>query len=188
MTTPSQSRPIPSPLEPPGGFFIWMLVVLELGTFGVALIAFAWSAKTEPDLFQTSSELLDLRLGIANTVFLITSGFFMAQAVRHIRAGDLPRCRRGIVLALSGGALFLITKGIEYSDKIHLGHTLGSDSFFTWYWLLTVFHLMHIVVGMVILAVLLRRTDPEAIESGGVFWHMCDLIWLLLFPALYLIH
>ena len=188
-STVTDSPPTASVLEPPGGFFIWMLVALELATFGVALIAFAASGKSEAVLFHESRQQLDLRLGIANTIFLLTSGYFMAEAVRHHVRSDFPRTRRCVWLALGGGTLFLVTKGIEYSDKIAHGHVLGSNSFFTWYWLLTVFHLMHVLVGMVILAVLLRRVhriDHESLEAGGVFWHMCDLVWLLLFPALYL--
>lgn len=176
--------------DPPGGLFIWMLVALELLTFGVALIAFAVSSKASPEIFRESRQLLDLRFGFANTVFLLTSGYFMAEAARHFHLGEVTRSRRCLVLALSGGTLFLISKGVEYADKVSHGHTLGSNSFFTWYWLLTVFHLMHVAVGMVILGNLLRRhhhTAPEDFEAGGVFWHMCDLVWLLLFPALYLL-
>lgn len=180
----------PALAEPPGGLFIWMLVALELLTFGVALIAFTVSAKAAPEVFHASRQLLDPRFGFANTVFLLTSGYFMAEAVRHFHRSELPRSRRALVVALAGGSLFLVSKGLEYANKISHGQTLGSNPFFTWYWLLTVFHLMHVGVGMVILANLLRRLDrtrPEDLEAGGVFWHMCDLVWLLLFPALYLL-
>lgn len=180
----------PTLAEPPGGLFIWMLVALELLTFGVALTAFTASARAGPELFHESRQLLDPRFGFANTIFLLTSGWFMAEAVRHFHRNDLARSRRSLVLALGGGMLFLVSKGVEYADKISHGQTLGSNPFFTWYWLLTVFHLMHVGVGMVILANLLRRLDrtrPEDLEAGGAFWHMCDLVWLLLFPALYLL-
>jgi len=188
MSLPSSTTP--SLAEPPGGLFIWMLVALELLTFGIALAAFASCAKHAPAIYQDSRQLLDLRFGLANTIFLLTSGYFMAGAVSRFRRADLPRCRRHLMRALTGGALFLISKGFEYADKIDHGHILGSNPFFTWYWLLTVFHLMHVVVGMVILIHLsrqLERTTAEGFEAGGVFWHMCDLVWLLLFPALYLI-
>lgn len=186
------SRPAttPSHAEPPGGLFIWMLVALELFTFGIALASFAYSAKEAPVIYHDSRQLLDPRFGLANTIFLVTSGYFMAGAVTHFHRADLPRCRRHLMLALAGGALFLISKGFEYADKIDHGQTLGTNPFFIWYWLLTVFHLMHVGVGIIILIHLLRRLDrtsPEGFEAGGVFWHMCDLVWLLLFPALYLI-
>lgn len=190
MNEPSVTPSPGSIADPPGGIFIWMLVALELLTFGIALIAFAASAKQAPEVFHESRQLLDVRFGLANTVFLLTSGYFMAEAVRHFQHADLHRSRRALSLALTGGTLFILSKSLEYSDKISHGHTLGSNAFFTWYWLLTVFHLMHVAVGLIILAVLRRRLDrtrAEDLEAGGVFWHMCDLVWLLLFPALYLI-
>lgn len=180
----------PRLLEPPGGFFIWMLVALELVTFGVALIALVVSARNDPETYHQSRLLLDPRYGIANTFFLLTSGYFMAESVCHFHQADRPRARRCLWLAIAGGLAFLGLKGVEYADKIAHGQTLGSDPFFTWYWLLTVFHLMHVLVGLVILGCLLRRLSTikgDDFEAGGVFWHMCDLIWLLLFPILYLI-
>lgn len=189
MTSPSEKRQ-PAPLvEPPGGIFIWMLVALELVTFGAALVAFAISARSDPEGYQASRQLLDQPLGIANTIFLLTSGYFMAETLRHFRYARSSKARRSLLLTLGGGVLFLVFKGIEYADKVAHGHTLGSDPFFTWYWLLTVFHLMHVLVGMVILIRLLAtlgRISEDDLEAGGIFWHMCDIIWLLLFPALYL--
>lgn len=190
MAPDSIDTPRPGILEPPGGFFIWMLVALELVTFGVAIVALVVSAGHEPEVYHRSRLLLDPRYGIANTFFLLTSGYFMAGSLHHFRAGHLALTRRSLGLTLLGGGLFLALKGVEYADKIRHGHTLGSDPFFTWYWLLTVFHLMHVLVGMVILVCLLRKLRTireEDFEAGGIFWHMCDLIWLLLFPALYLI-
>lgn len=175
--------------EPPGGIFIWMLVALELVTFGAALIAFAVSGHSNPEGYHASRQLLDQHLGLANTLFLLTSGYFMAETLRHFRASRPAKARHSLILALGGGVLFLICKGIEYIDKVGHGHTLGSDPFITWYWLLTVFHLMHVLVGMVILLRLLAtldRVSEDDLEAGGIFWHMCDIIWLLLFPALYL--
>lgn len=192
MNTPATTtRSAPASLsEPPGGVFIWMLVTLEIITFGIALISLAASAKADPGAYHQSRLLLNPGYGIINTLFLLTSGYFMAEGTRHFRAGARGKARRSLWLTVTGGLLFLILKGIEYSEKIGQGHTLGSDPFFTWYWLLTVFHLMHVIVGLVILACLLHkltRISEEDLEAGGIFWHMCDLIWLLLFPALYLI-
>jgi nitric oxide reductase NorE protein len=87
-----------------------------------------------------------------------------------------------------------VIKSIEYHQKIVEGLTLGSNTFFDFYWLLTGFHLVHVIVGMVILVSIFRfnknKSRHEAVlnvEAGAAFWHLCDLIWLLLFPVLYLI-
>ena len=190
----AKSPPASAILYPPGGLLIWSLVLMELVTFGVALIAFMVSSRSEPELFHQSRLHLNPLYGAVNTVFLLVSGYFMAEAVRHFEHGRVAAARRRVFLAMTGGGLFLALKAVEYREKIHAGFVLGYDTFFTYYWLLTVFHLMHVIVGLVILAVLARRLRPSAtplhpedFEAGAVFWHMCDLIWLLLFPVIYLL-
>jgi nitric oxide reductase NorE protein len=179
---------------PPGGLLIWSLVILELVTFGIALTAFLVSGRSEPELFREARLHLNPLYGATNTVFLLVSGYFMATAVEHFESGRAATARRRVFFAMTGGGLFLALKTVEYREKIHAGLVLGHDTFFTYYWLLTGFHLMHVLVGLVILAVLARRlrqtTKPVKaadFEAGAVFWHMCDLIWLLLFPVIYLL-
>jgi nitric oxide reductase NorE protein len=189
----SEQTPSPSSLfYPPGGLLIWSLVLMELFTFGIALIAFAISGRNEPDVFHTGRQHLQPYYGVVNTVFLLVSGYFMAAAVERFKRG--ANARPFIRIAMLGGCLFLILKGIEYHGKIESGFTLGHDTFFTYYWLLTVFHVLHVLVGLIILAVLHCRLRPAAkpleaedVEAGAVFWHMCDLIWLVLFPVIYLL-
>jgi len=93
-----------------------------------------------------------------------------------------------------GGFLFLGLKSVEYYDKLNMGLVLDYNTFFSFYWLLTGFHVIHVLVGLVILSFFyytLKKQKTESnledIEAGAAFWHMCDLIWLLLFPVIYLI-
>lgn len=93
-----------------------------------------------------------------------------------------------------GGVLFLIVKSIEYYHKIQAGISLDTNLFFSFYWMLTVFHLIHVIMALVILVwtnygMMKKNSDTvaEDVEACASFWHMCDLIWLLLFPVLYLI-
>jgi nitric oxide reductase NorE protein len=178
---------------PPGGLLLWALVLMELLTFCVALITFFVSSKSAPEVFHASRMQLVPLYGLTNTVFLLTSGYFMALSLQHFKQTNLPSARRFLSLTMLGGLLFLILKGVEYQQKISQGFTLDYDTFFTYYWLLTVFHLMHVLVGMVILICLFfRLKSPKKLKmedyaAGATFWHMCDLIWLILFPALYLI-
>ncbi len=180
---------------PPGGILLWIIIVLEIATFGFALVAFMYNAMQEPELFKESSKLLNVAYGATNTVFLICSGFFMAVAVELFKAGNLKKTSIYMRLAMLGGILFLLLKTVEYAAKIEGGQTMGSNTFFTFYWLLTGFHVIHVLVGLVILGVLHLNlqhtktpTKTEDLEAGAAFWHMCDLIWLLLFPVLYLLH
>ncbi len=182
--------------DPPGGIIVGILVLLEILTFTVAIGAFYYKKMHAPELFAESQRVLNPLIGTLNTMVLLTAGFFMASSVKSLRKGKTRTSTHWLYGAIIFGLLFLAIKSFEYAEKIHAGHTLGHNTFFTFYWLLTGFHFIHVLVGIVILTVLsfgIRKGSYHAgnyddLEAGGVFWHMCDLIWLLLFPVLYLIH
>src|SRR5690606_33112478 len=126
---------------------------------------------------RSGRQQLQLAFGLANTALLLTSGYFMAEAVERYRRR--ANARFLISIAAAGGILFLIVKGIEYSAKVRAGLTLGADTFHTYYWLLTGFHVLHVVIGVILLCVICRRLHPDAkplepedVEAGAVFWHM----------------
>jgi nitric oxide reductase NorE protein len=179
---------------PPGGILMWIIIFLELITFGMAIVAFAFYASEQPELFHHSRMQLNSTFGAINTVFLLTSGFFMANAVHEFKENKLKKSSLYFKLTMLGGLLFLILKSVEYYYKIEAGITPETNVFFTFYWLLTAFHLVHVIMGLFILiwtnyGMMKKNSDTgvEDIEACGAFWHMCDLIWLLLFPVLYLI-
>ncbi|WP_111706700.1 cytochrome c oxidase subunit 3 [Lutibacter citreus] len=179
---------------PPGGILMWIVIFLELITFGMALIAMVFYSKDEPVIFHNSRLLLNSTFGAINTVFLITSGFFMAKSVESYKENNTTKTSLYLKLTMLGGVLFLILKSIEYYGKIGAGLTIGYNIFFSFYWMLTLFHVIHVIVGLVILISIFygikkgkNSTNIEDFEAGAAFWHMCDLIWLLLFPIIYLI-
>tara|TARA_R110001583_G_scaffold82774_1_gene219271 strand:+ start:2669 stop:3250 length:582 start_codon:yes stop_codon:yes gene_type:complete len=179
---------------PPGGILMWIIIFLELFTFGMALVAMAYYSKEEPAIFHNSRMLLNTAYGTINTILLITSGFFMAQSVKSLKEGAIKKSSWYLKLTMLGGLLFLILKSIEYYDKIEAGLTIGYNTFFTFYWMLTLFHVIHVIVGLVILGSVYlglknekSTTTIEDVEASATFWHMCDLIWLMLFPIIYLI-
>ena len=177
---------------PPGGILLWIIIFLELFTFGIALIAMVYSSKEEPEIFHSSRLLLNTTIGAVNTVFLIVSGFCMAKSVAYFKKGNLKKSSLFLKLTMLGGLLFLGLKTFEYFHKIDMGYTMGYNTFFTFYWMLTLFHVIHVLVGLVILISLQyslskSKTSLENMESSAAFWHMCDLIWILLFPIIYLL-
>ena len=179
---------------PPGGILMWIIIFLELVTFGIALVFMVVSAREEPEMFHGSRMLLNATYGAINTVFLLTSGFFMAKTVQFFKENNISRASFFLRLTMLGGILFLGLKGFEYNDKIEAGLSLSYNTFFTYYWMLTLFHMLHVVVGLIILWTVQRSMSKapanlklEDLEASAAFWHMCDLIWLLLFPILYLI-
>ena len=100
-----------------------------------------------------------------------------------------------IMMANSLGIAFLVVKSLEYGQKIAAGHSISSDGFFTFYWLITGFHFAHVLLGVFILAAVqhaikrgkIRSDKTEDLEATAVYWHMCDLIWILIFPIFYLL-
>ncbi len=177
---------------PPGGILMWIIIFLELITFGVALISMVVTNNENPELFHNSRLKLSVAIGTINTVFLVTSGFFMAKSVAELKNQNIKTSSLFLRLTMLGGLLFLALKSVEYYFKIEAGLTINYNTFFTYYWLLTLFHVVHVIVGLVILLIVGRgikknKTNLEDFEAGATFWHMCDLIWLLLFPIIYLI-
>jgi len=178
---------------PPGGILLWIIIFLELITFGMAVVTFIMSANKEPEIFNSSRLQLNTTIGSINTIILIVSGYYMASAVKQYKALNMKKFFLLLKLTMLGGVLFMLFKGIEYYFKIESDLLIDTNTFFTFYWLLTLFHLVHVIVGLVILIVLYRnvkRQDSEKmlddVEASAAFWHMCDLIWLLIFPIVYL--
>ena len=179
---------------PPGGILIWIIIFLELFTFAAALIAMVFYGKQEAELFHNSRLQLNATYGMLNTIFLLTSGYFMAVSVAELKRKNIEKFKKLLLLTMFFGILFLILKTIEYNGKIAEGLDISYNTFFTFYWMLTLFHVIHVLVGLVILTSVYfgikkknSTTTIEDVEASAAFWHMCDLIWILLFPVIYLL-
>ena len=173
-----------------------MIVFLELLTFGIALLVFLFQRQADVELYNNSQLMLNKTLGTANTLVLITSGFFMANGLITLKSGKDKQSLNWLYATVLMGLVFLTLKGFEYTDKLDHGIGLGYNNFFMFYWILTGFHFIHVLVGVIILSYMIvkirqkvySKNDFEDVETSGVFWHMCDLIWVFLFPILYLLH
>ncbi|MFV0416076.1 MAG: cytochrome c oxidase subunit 3 [Chthoniobacterales bacterium] len=182
-------------LEPPGGVLVWLIVIVEMITFAAGIGVFLVQQNAHPEEFAAGTAALNQPLAFANTMLLLTGGWCMAVAISTIRKGQARSGARWIVGAIITGFAFMVLKLVEWGEKINHGASFGEDYFYTTYFALTGFHFLHVLVAVLILAYLcfaLKRgrytaRDHFDIESGGIFWHMCDLIWLLLYPAIYLI-
>lgn len=174
---------------PPGGILMWIIIFIEIITFCMALFAAIYDGKTNLELYQQSSLKLDLALGTINTFVLLISGYFIAQGLHFFKKDAYSTANKQFNFGLFLGFIFIIIKSIEYYHKLNSGYTMGSNNFFSFYWLLTGFHLIHVIIGIIIILFLknnLATKKLEDMEAGTAFWHMCDLIWLLLYPILYL--
>ncbi|MDO5614426.1 MAG: cytochrome c oxidase subunit 3 [Paracoccus sp. (in: a-proteobacteria)] len=170
------------PRRLPGDLMIWVLILSELAVFAAGLLAFLAVRLTDPAGFAAAQDQLHRLSAGINTVVLVTSGLLAALALRRARAGQVAGCRAMLLAAAGFGVLFLILKGIEYA---HAG--TGSEAFFTFYYLLTGFHAVHVIAGVVILGLCAIACRADHVQAGTQFWHMVDLVWVILFPVIYLL-
>lgn len=171
----------------PGDLMMWVLIVSELLVFGAGLIAFLSVRITDPAGFADAQTSLHRAGAGMNTIVLVTSGWLAALAVRSAAAARIAHTRALLAGAGLLGILFLIVKAAEYADKARDGITFETHPFFTFYYLLTGFHAAHVVAGIVILGIVAIRCNPRTVEVGAAFWHMVDLVWVILFPVIYLL-
>lgn len=177
----------PSALEElPGELLIWVLIVSELLVFGAGLVIFMAARLADPSGFADAQNELHRTGAALNTVVLVTSGYLAARALSLRKAARRGAARLALVSAAFLGIVFLVIKGAEYADKAAQGISYETHTFFTFYYLLTGFHSAHVVAGIVILLLIAWYDAPRNIEAGAAFWHMVDLVWVLLFPVIYL--
>lgn len=180
----------------PGDFAIWIFIFAELTVFGVLFAAYAFARSAHVDLFNASQLTLNRTYGFASTLILLTSSYFVVRATQSIKAARANACGHWLAAALGLGGVFLVLKLLEYHQDFAQGITLSTNLFYMFYLALTFFHFMHVVMGMVILAVVAYKayagrysaTNHTGVETGGSYWHMVDLLWIILFALVYVIH
>ena len=170
----------------PGNPMMWILILGELAVFGALFVGFVVARALDPATFDASQAHLDGLLGGLNTMVLVTSGWLVAIAVQR-RASSSRGHRAAMFGAMAFGGVFLAIKVLEYADKIGQGFTPETDMFFQLYYLMTGFHALHVVMGLIILGIVTWHDSLENMETGAAFWHMVDLIWVLLYPLVYLL-
>ena len=175
---------------------IWLFLASEVMLFGSLFSAYVLlrtGAPTWPD----QAETLNVPLAALNTVILISSSVTMVLAWAAAAAGRLPRYRLFMGLTLLGGALFLVVKTIEYGEKFSHDLLPSTNNFLALYFTLTGLHAIHVIAGMVVNAYLLgpgtrmwaqdHLRFTNRVEIAGIYWHFVDVVWIFLFPVLYLL-
>lgn len=167
-----------------GDLLMWILVWGELVIFAALIGAFALQSVMDPDGFAAGRSLLSSRLAGLNTVVLLLSGWFGALAVR----AEHDRFFRRVHLILAGGLgfLFVALKIIEYRQEWAISSLAGTETFLQAYGMLTGYHLAHVLFLAVLLLVLAFRQSTGDIRRVVTLWHVTDLVWLAIFPLVYL--
>jgi nitric oxide reductase NorE protein len=178
----------------PGEEGLWVFILGDMTMFGVFFAAFLYERSAQPALFASSREALMPAVGAVNTLVLLTSSLFVAAAVRAHRDGRRDAAARLVGAAGLCALMFAGLKATEWVLEIQGGHTPRENSFFLYYYLLTGVHFAHVVIGSVVLIywwLLLRRPpkttgESRVVECCASYWHMVDLLWLVLFPVVYM--
>ena len=186
---------------------MWLFLVTEVLLFGGLFVAYAIYRAWNPDMFYNAHKLLDVHLGTLNTVVLISSSITMALAIRSLQIDRQKRAITLLATTLLLAGVFLVVKYFEYSHKIHLGQLPGKfytfegvegnnpHIFFSIYFLTTGLHGIHVLGGIAVIGIMLVKTIRNRFSSAyytpvelvGLYWHLVDMIWIFLFPLLYLI-
>ena len=186
---------------------MWVFLVTEVLFFGGLFAAYSIYRAWYPDAFAYASHELDITLGTINTTVLITSSLTMALAVHSAQLGDRTRLILFLVLTMVLGTVFLGIKGVEYYEKFAEHHVPGpsfqfepeyfrhAQIFFSLYFVMTGLHALHMIIGLGIMTWMLvwswngtiNREYSSPIEISGLYWHFVDIVWIFLFPLLYLI-
>ncbi|MCB0347921.1 MAG: cytochrome c oxidase subunit 3 family protein [Bdellovibrionales bacterium] len=185
---------------------VWLFMVTEVLMFGALLVGYLIFKGLYPEVFEQGGDTLNWKLGATNTVVLIFSSLTMALGIYYIRIDDRKKALLNLGITLICGFIFLGIKYIEYSHKFHLGifpgkyfHAEGfmpdAPLYFSFYYMLTGLHGLHVVIGMGLIAWIMIRVARgtysssywTGVEGVGIFWHLVDLVWIYLFPLLYLV-
>jgi nitric oxide reductase NorE protein len=182
------------PRRLPGVDGVWVAIGADSVIFAILFGSFMQARLQDPAVFEASRHTLNMHLGGVDTLILLTSSWSVALAVQAMKRDQIDREPRLLLGGAVTGLMFVASKSIEYFEKFAHGITPGTNPFYMWYFTLTGIHLIHVVVGTSLLTYLwvrswrgtydhLHRPVPESVAS---YWHLVDLLWIVLFPLLYL--
>lgn len=190
-------------------FGMWLFLVTEIMLFGGLFVGYIIFRALYPEAWQEAHHHLNRVMGGINTIVLIVSSWTMATAVGMAQRNQPKRSMQLMAVTLICAGIFMVIKYFEYSHKFHVGLLPGgffdpaksgvthpkAQLFFSFYFLMTGLHGFHVLVGMGLISWVMLRTSRNEfsehyytpVEMVGLYWHLVDLIWIYLFPLLYLV-
>jgi heme/copper-type cytochrome/quinol oxidase subunit 3 len=174
---------------------IWSFLASEIMLFGGLISAYVILRSGSAHMVMPPRSMMGIPLATFNTFALITSSVTMVLALAAIQEGNIERFKRWILCTIGGGLIFLCVKAYEYQHKWHEGITLSSNLFGSFYYTLTGLHVLHVTGGLVLMAYIyvagsrghFTPDSHDRVECAGLYWHFVDLVWVILFPILYLL-
>lgn len=178
----------------PGEPGLWVFILGDMVVFGLFFGIIVTFRGQYPEDFLAGQGNLHQTYGMFNALVLLTSSLLVVNGVRLARLRH-PRAWQLFAGAIACGAIFAGVKAIEYTTLVQDGHTAGANDFYMYYFVFTAIHLVHVVLGMGALAFAIKLASPvntgkhreAGIEGVASFWHLVDLLWIMLFALLYLV-
>jgi nitric oxide reductase NorE protein len=179
----------------PGEVGLWVFILGDMVVFGWLFIVFMHQRGQNADGYDAGQNNLSLTIGVLNTLLLLTGSWFVVLGLHAVRRGYQRAGRWFFVAAMGCGLGFVFDKVLEYHHVIVLKPPQAQADFFMFFFVLTGIHLFHLVLGLVVLTVMwrvankstLRPRNFRTLEAGACFWHLVDLLWLILFALFYLV-
>lgn len=179
----------------PGTEGIWTFVFIDMLVFLLIFFVFMTERLGHYALYEASQPRLDVLFGFANALILLTSSWMVVEALRAARSRRPAQVSRRLAVAIALGLLFSANKILEYGLKIDGGISVTTNPFFTFYFFITFIHFLHVLAGMLFLLSFARSSRNclgsekyvVGLENVGLFWHYVDVLWIFIFPMLYLI-
>jgi heme/copper-type cytochrome/quinol oxidase subunit 3 len=174
---------------------IWTFLASEIMLFGGLISAYVILRSGSAHMVIPPRSMMGVPLATFNTFALITSSVTMVLALAAIQEGNIQRFARWIGCTIGGGVIFLMVKAYEYHHKWEEGITLSSNLFGSFYYTLTGLHVLHVTGGLILMVYILMAglrghftpDSHDRVEAAGLYWHFVDLVWVILFPILYLL-
>lgn len=196
QTLPASGLPAIHPvIRMPGTEGIWTFVFIDMLIFLLIFFTFMSERLGHVELFAASQWHLSEWFGLANTLVLLTSSWMVVEAVRAARWNECALVSSRLTAAWLLGAVFAISKLAEYRLELGFGITPVTNPFFSFYFFITGVHFLHVIAGLILIhryrriakAVGVSRSYLTALENVGLFWHYVDVLWIFIFPMLYLV-
>ncbi len=186
--------PAPKARSLPGDVGFWTFIAADATLFALLFFQFSLDRSSHVSVFDEGQRALLVPLAAVNTVVLVTSSWLLASAVRSSHRGQVRRATLLIGATAALGVVFAILKVTEYQIEWSSGHTFSANAFFMYYFVITGIHLLHLTVGVIALVAIGLRVrrgngssrDRVIFECGAAYWHLIDLLWMFIFPLIYL--
>ena len=174
---------------PTGRLAVWWLIVSEIVIFGGLLAAYIAHRVGHPEWAEMAAHTKPVA-GALNTMVLLTSSLAAVLAHQAAENGDGKKAAKLLYATVGGGLLFLVIKSIEWSIEISAGYTIGAGGFWAFYYTAAGLHGAHVVAGMIAMIIVARDAqrgrELHRVELVGLYWHFVDIVWIFLFPLLYI--